>query len=208
MEGLETCPNCGGPIAADALWCELCGPVTDVQTEGPFTNTGARRRRASAHGHSMPIAGKGGSWFRKRWRSASSALRVALGVLFAFAAFVYALYGPLVFDVCYRILGKIARVRADRRIRIGISAGFAVVYLVAIGLSASTQRQAAAPGVTPTRLLAAASQSTSATLATLAPATAQRSTNVAASRAADFASPNASSADADDESSSSAGLRL
>ena len=202
MEGLETCPKCGRPIAADALWCELCGPVADVQTEGPFANTGPRHRRASVHGHSLPIAGKGGSWFRKRWRSASSALRVALGALFAFAAFVYALYGPLAFDVCYWALGKVARLRSGRRLRVGVSVGFAAMYLVAIGLSGSTQRQQTAPGAASTPLVAAAAahQSASAALATLAPATALRSASVAAS-----ASPHASSPDADDESSSSAG---
>jgi len=89
-------------------------------------------------------------------------MRVAWAALLVVAAFCYVFFGPLVFDVAYWVLGKVAQVRADRRLRAGVSIAFVVVYWVAVSISGSTQSNSTGAGATPTPLVAMATASPSA----------------------------------------------
>jgi hypothetical protein len=115
----------------------------------------------------MPIGRKGWRWFEPRLRSSSSGLKVALAALLAFGAFCYVFFGPVVFDASYWVLGKIARVQADRRVRVGVSVAFVAVYLVAVSVSGSTERQPTGAGATSTPLVA--TNATSPSASTFAP---------------------------------------
>jgi len=55
---------------------------------------------------------------------------VALAGLFACAAYVYLLLGPLVFDAGYWVLGKLGRLRGERRWRAAQRVGLHVVPIV------------------------------------------------------------------------------
>ncbi len=110
----------------------------------------------------MPIGKKGWNWFEPKLRAGSTGMRVAWAALLVVAAFCYAFFGPLVFDVAYWLLGKIARVQADRRLRAGVSIVFVVVYFVAVSLTGSTQPNSTGAGATSTPLVAMATASPSA----------------------------------------------
>ena len=101
----------------------------------------------------MPISGRFWRWFEPKWRSASVGLKVALAALFVCATFA-ALYGPLVFDAGYWVLGKLARVREDRRLRIGASIALAAVWVAAIVFAGATEQKPKSAGATPTALVA------------------------------------------------------
>lgn len=118
----------------------------------------------------MPIGRIGWNWFAPRLRTGPAALRVAIAALLALAAFCYAFLGPVVFDAGYWVLGKIARTRSDRRVRVGVSAALAIVYFVAISASGSTKPQPTGAGATSSPLAAATATSPSAS--PTAPATA------------------------------------
>jgi hypothetical protein len=117
----------------------------------------------------MPIGKRGWSWFGPRLRSGSTGMKVAMAALLAGAVFCYAFLGPLVFDASYWVLGKIARVQADRRVRVGVSIAFVVVYLVAVSVSGSTRPKPTGADATSTPLLAA--NATSSAASTAAPET-------------------------------------
>jgi hypothetical protein len=89
-------------------------------------------------------------------------MRVVWAALLVVAAFFYAFVGPLVFDVAYWVLGKVAQVRANRRVRAGVSIAFVVVYFVAVSLTGSTQPSSTGAGATSTPLVAMATASPSA----------------------------------------------
>lgn len=119
----------------------------------------------------MPIGRRGWQWFEPRLRSGSPGLRVALTALLVCAVFVYAFFGPLVFDAAYWVLGKVARAQADRRLRVGVSVAFAVLYLVAVSVSGSARSQSTSAAATPTTLEAAATNAASPSLSSATRAT-------------------------------------
>jgi Protein of unknown function (DUF3761) len=208
MDGSQACPRCGSSVAPDAAWCGKCGLMRGAPIVEPAAqSTSADSALASSGTSSMPIGQGGWSWFKRSWRSASTALKVALGALFAGAAYVYLFLGPVVFDVSYWVLGKVSRVRADRRFRIGISGALAVAYFGVLAIAGSTAKQPVAAGPTSAPHVAAVvtNEPTRASLATSAGATTQTSPSAVASTGGAPASPQASSVDADDEGSSSAG---
>jgi hypothetical protein len=113
----------------------------------------------------MPIGTRGWRWFGPKVLAASPGMKAALVALGVFAAFCYAFLGPLVFDAAYWVLGKIARTAADRRLRIGISVAFVVVYLVAVSLAGSTAKTTGA-GASSSPVVAANASSPAAITAT------------------------------------------
>jgi len=145
----------------------------------------------------MPIGSRCWRWFEPRLRSGSTGMKAGLAALFVCAAFVYVFLGPLVFDASYWVLGKAARVQADRRLRVGVSVAFVAVYLVAVSVSGSTVPKRTAAEATSTPLVSANATSPSVASTTTASATAPTVTI--------SVSPVASNADSDDEASSSAG---
>ncbi len=155
----------------------------------------------------MPIAARGWRWFKAKWRSGSTGIRVGLGALFAGVGFVYVCYGPLVFDAAHWALGKMVRVRDDRRIRVGVSVALAIVYLAALGASASTVRKTPASGDSPSPIAAVVATATTAPSAGLtgsAPAPTPDATQIV-TPAPPAASPAPPVGDSDDESSAIAG---
>jgi hypothetical protein len=80
----------------------------------------------------MPIWAWGRNWFAPRVRAANWAIRAAFAVLGLIAAFVYVFWGPLVFDAAYWVLGKIAPIRTNRPLRVGLSVPLLGVYLAAV----------------------------------------------------------------------------
>lgn len=65
-------------------------------------------------------------------RPAPPALKlVMLAVLVWFACF-YALFGPLLFDIAYYLLGIVPRVRACRRLHVGLSSAVAVACVIGL----------------------------------------------------------------------------
>jgi hypothetical protein len=88
----------------------------------------------------MPIARWFWRWFAPKWPPATPIIKVALAALIACAAFGYAFFGPLVYDIAYWILGKVVRTASDRRLRTGVSVAFAVVYLIAVSISGSAAK--------------------------------------------------------------------
>ena len=81
----------------------------------------------------MPIGSRCWRWFEPRLRSGSTGMKAGLAALFVCAAFVYVFLGPLVFDASYWVLGKAARVQADRRLRVGVSVAFVAESMAARG---------------------------------------------------------------------------
>jgi len=79
----------------------------------------------------MPIGSRCWRWFEPRLRSGSTGMKAGLAALFVCAAFVYVFLGPLVFDASYWVLGKAARVQADRRLRVGVSVAFVAESMAA-----------------------------------------------------------------------------
>jgi hypothetical protein len=65
-------------------------------------------------------------------RSATIPKKSALVVLGVVAAFAYIFWGPLVYDAGYWVLGKIAPIRANRPLRVGLPVALLAVYLVAV----------------------------------------------------------------------------
>jgi hypothetical protein len=126
-------------------------------------------------------------------------MRAGLAALLVCSAFVYAFLGPLVFDAAYWVLGKIARVAADRRLRIGASVALVAVYLGVLSVSGSTGPRVNSPGATSTPLVVANGTGSSASLI------ASPSASPAVSTTSAPASPAASATDADDEASAGAG---
>jgi hypothetical protein len=152
----------------------------------------------------MPIGRKFWCWSEPRLRSGSTGMKIGIGALLVCGAFVYTFFGPLVFDASYWVFGKIARVQADRRLRVGVSVAFVLVYIAALSASGSTGHKPSAAGSTSTPFVAAnASASTSDT--SLPSLTAFASANATVSTSGAGASPGASSADTDDEAAASAG---
>jgi hypothetical protein len=96
------------------------------------------------------------------------AVRALIVVLLAVGGFFYVLMGPLVFDAAYWLLGKIVRVQADRRVRIGASLVLAVVYLASMEYIGLNEKPSTQPGATSTTAIAAAA---SPTVSIAAPAT-------------------------------------
>jgi hypothetical protein len=97
------------------------------------------------------------------------AVRALIVVLLAVGGFFYVLFGPLVFDVVYWLLGKIVRVQVDRRVRVGASLVLAVVYLASmeyIGYNEKPATQLGSTSTSTTGIAAAASPAASAATAT------------------------------------------
>ena len=117
--------------------------------------------------------------------------------------FVYAFFGPLVFDASYWVFGKIARVGVDRRLRIAASVALVAVYLMVLAASDSTAPRTTPGGATPT-LVAANGTGPSASIAASMSASASVPT-ANAPAASGTASAVASVNDADDEAGASAG---
>ena len=107
----------------------------------------------------MPIAMKFWRWFELHWRAGSQSVKIGLAVLMAFAGLLYLSLGPVVFDAAYWVLGKIARTASDRRLRIGMSVAFAIVYLVAVSISGSTAKKQPAATNAPVAAVSTASSS-------------------------------------------------
>ena len=169
MGGFQACPRCRTAVAVDANWCGRCGaqrgtPAWPTPAPQGWTNQQPPGRaqppqapwEQSASGTSvspsLPITFWFWRWFRPKWRSVSAAVRVGLAALFALAALV-SLYGPLVFDASYWVLGKIARVRVARPFRTGVSIAIAALWVVALMVSSSGE-QATGAVATPTGYLA------------------------------------------------------
>jgi hypothetical protein len=117
----------------------------------------------------MPIATGLWRWFAARWAPARSAAKVVLAVFLVGAALAYAFFGPLVFDVAYWVLGRIAQVLSGRRPRIVVSVGLVAIYVVAVGvtgLTTGTTRRAS-----PSPLLSATPSGPIVASATSVPAT-------------------------------------
>lgn len=208
MHGSQACSRCGATVALDAVWCGKCGLVRGAPQAEPATqDTPADPAPASSGTSSMPIGQRAWSWFKRSWRSASTALKVALGALFACAAYVYFFLGPVVFDVSYWALGKVIRVQADRRFRIGISAALVVAYLGVLGVVGSTQSRPEGARATSTPIAAAVvtDQPSRPTVAAMVDLTTEPSPTAAVPTQGQSASPEASSPDLDDAASSSAG---
>jgi hypothetical protein len=87
-------------------------------------------------------------------------VRAVIVALLAVGGFFYVLFGPLVFDAVYWLLGKIVRVQADRRVRIGVSLVLAVVYLASMEYIGYNEKPATEPGATSTTAIAAAASPT------------------------------------------------
>jgi hypothetical protein len=132
-------------------------------------------------------------------------VRAALAALFACAAYVYLLLGPLVFDAGYWAFGKVARLRADRRLRGAISIALVVLYFIAIASVSGSSQKMTAVGTSAPVVAIATVAPPSATLAPAAPAVARPSASGVATPRPASASPSASSVDADDEAAGSAG---
>ena len=131
---------------------------------------------------------------------------MALAGLFACAAYVYLLLGPLVFDAGYWVLGKLGRLRGERRWRAGLSVAFVVVYFLALAsVSGSSNRLTAEGSSASVEAAAAAESARSATPGSVAPATARASASGVAPASSASVSPRASTADIDDEAAGSAG---
>jgi hypothetical protein len=88
------------------------------------------------------------------------AVRALVVALLAIGGFFYVLMGPLVFDAAYWLLGKIVRVQADRRVRIGASLVLAVVYLASMEYIGLNEKPSTQPGATSTSAIAAAATPT------------------------------------------------
>ena len=146
----------------------------------------------------MPIGSRGWHWFEPRLRSGATGAKAGPAALLVLATFAYVFLGPLVFDASYWVLGKAARVGADRRFRVGLSVAVVAVYIVAVGVSASTAPKGNARQGPSIPVAAASTASASPSVASATIASTTDPTTVSAS-------PAASSADADDDTSSSPG---
>ena len=116
----------------------------------------------------MPIASRCWKWSEPRLRTGSIGVRAVIVTLLAVGGFFYVLLGPLVFDAAYWLLGKIVRVQADRRVRIGASLVLAVVYLASMEYIGLNEKPSTQPGATSTTAIAAAT-SPAATAASATP---------------------------------------
>jgi hypothetical protein len=114
----------------------------------------------------MPVVGWFRRWFALNWKLAGSALKVALAALLVGAAFVYAFFGPLVFDLAYWVLGKLAQALADRRFRIGMSVVSVAVCGLAVSLAGLTPRVSG--GASPSSIIAADAKGPATARTTLA----------------------------------------
>ena len=103
----------------------------------------------------MPIASRCWKWSAPRLRTAPVVVRALIVALLAVGGFFYVLMGPLVFDAAYWLLGKIVRVQADRRVRIGASIVLAVVYLASMEYIGLNETPSTEPGATSTTAIAA-----------------------------------------------------
>lgn len=120
----------------------------------------------------MPIA----QWLRRglepRLKTGTNSAKAAFAVLIAVVAFFYAFFGPLVFDLAYWVIGKIARPALNGRMRPGISVGLAVLYLAAVMISGSPAANDAASVASATPPAIAANSTNSPVTPTPAPPTA------------------------------------
>jgi hypothetical protein len=152
----------------------------------------------------MPIGFRLWRWSAREWSRTAGIGRLGLVIAYVIAWPIYALYGPFVFDAVYWILGKAAKARIEKRGRIALSIGVAVVYVIVIGLSVSTGRVAAAPGTSPLSVAVGSNPSSSpitdvTSTPTLSPATPSPSTGQSTTSA------SASMGDSDDEGAASPG---
>ena len=157
----------------------------------------------------MPVGSRFWRWFSARWSRSAAVVKVGLATLLVFAGLVYVFYGPLVFDATYWAVGKLARVRADRRIRLGASFALVAVYLAVLGVSASTRQKVVPGGSTGSPVVAAAAPSPSANLTDSATASAYSGPSeypiTFQPVASQSASAAPSNADSDDEDGGVAG---
>ncbi|MGD0121704.1 MAG: hypothetical protein ABSC46_03980 [Candidatus Limnocylindrales bacterium] len=107
----------------------------------------------------MPIASKCWKWCEPRVRSGPIGVRALIVAVLAVGGFFYVLFGPLVYDIAYWLLGRMVRVQADRRLRIGVSLVLAVVYLASMEYIGLNEKQSTQPGATSTPVAAASSTS-------------------------------------------------
>lgn len=117
----------------------------------------------------MPIARRCWEWSEPRLRTGSIGVRAVIVTLLAVGGFFYVLMGPLVFDAAYWLLGKIVRVQADRRVRIGASLVLAVVYLASMEYIGLNEKPSTQPGATSTTAIAAAASPTASVAAPATP---------------------------------------
>lgn len=88
------------------------------------------------------------------------AVRALILALLAVGGFFYLLFGPLVFDSVYWLLGKVVRIQADRRVRIGASLVLAIVYLASMEYIGLNEKPSTEPGATSTTAIVAAASPT------------------------------------------------
>ena len=117
----------------------------------------------------MPIASRCWKWSEPRLRTGAIGVRAVIVTLLAVGGFFYVLLGPLVFDAAYWLLGKIVRVQADRRVRIGASLVLAVVYLASMEYIGLNEKPSTQPGATSTPAIAAAASPTASVTAAATP---------------------------------------
>ena len=153
----------------------------------------------------MPIGSRTWRWFGPRWRAASPSMKTALVALLVCGGFLYVFLGPLVFDASYWVLGKVAAVRADRRLRARVSVAVVVLYLLAVSVSGSTPPRSSGPGGTSPSFVAANPTSPSLSPSAASPSPSAPTSAATTSIGAVSASPVASSADPDDETSGTPG---
>jgi hypothetical protein len=117
----------------------------------------------------MPIAARCWKWSEPRLRTGSIGVRAVIVTLLAVGGFFYVLMGPLVFDAAYWLLGKVVRIQADRRVRIGASLVLAVVYLASMEYIGLNEKPSTQPGATSTTAIAAAASPTVSVTAAATP---------------------------------------
>ena len=119
------------------------------------------------------------------------AVRAVIVALLAVGGFFYVLMGPLVFDAAYWLLGKIVRVQADRRVRVGASLVLAVVYLASMEYIGLNEKPSTEPGATSTTAIAAAASPTVSVTAAATPTTVATSAPTATPAVTPTPSPTA-----------------
>lgn len=79
-----------------------------------------------------PIGPQAWRYFVREFRPAPPVLKLVMLAVLVWAVSVYALFGPLIFDLAYYLLGIVPQVRARRGLQVGVSLAVAVACVVGL----------------------------------------------------------------------------